>query len=114
MPCGGSRPNTGGKRAGAGRKKSATTRKTRKIADQIADSGEVTPLEVMVEAMRRHYRAKRWDMAAAIAKDCAPYIHPRLSAIAHGGKVGVELEIVEALIDGNASQNAAEGGNDVR
>lgn len=104
MPHGGSRPNTGGKRKGAGRKKSATTRKTREIADQLAESGEVTPLEMMLEAARRHYKAKRWDEAAAIAKDCAPYIHPRLSSVALNGAVGVRLEIVEEIVEATSDQ----------
>ena len=73
---------SGGKRPGAGRKQGAATRKTRAIADRMTEAG-VTPLEVMLRAMREHYGQERWDEAAAIAKDCAPYLHPRLSSVEH-------------------------------
>jgi hypothetical protein len=35
----------------------------------------------MLKAMRLHQEAGRWDQAAAVAKDAAPYCHPRLSSI---------------------------------
>lgn len=35
----------------------------------------------MERAMLFHFRAERWDKAAAIAKDLAPYRHPRLAAL---------------------------------
>jgi hypothetical protein len=82
----------GGKRAGAGRKPGSTTTKTREIADRAAAEG-ITPLEVMLEAMRAHHAAKRLDEAAAIAKDAAPYMHPRLAAIEHGGKDGGPVQL---------------------
>jgi hypothetical protein len=53
--------------------------RTREIADQAAAEG-ILPLEVMLRAMRLHAEAERWDQAAAIAKDAAPYIHPRLAS----------------------------------
>jgi hypothetical protein len=90
MPRGGARPNTGGQRPGAGRPTAATTRRTRAIADQIAADGEITPVEAMVGAMRHYWNLKRadgspdWDArdrALAIAKDVAPYLHPRLQAV---------------------------------
>lgn len=68
----------GGKRAGAGRKKGSATRKTREVADRAALEG-VTPLEVMLSVMRRHYEAERWGDAAGVARDAAPYMHPRLT-----------------------------------
>jgi hypothetical protein len=70
----------GGRRPNAGRKAGFTTQKTRAIADAAAAAG-ITPLQVMIEAMRRHYDAKDLDAAAAIAKDAAPYMHPRLSTV---------------------------------
>jgi hypothetical protein len=70
----------GGKRNGAGRKKGSATEKTREIADRIA-AEDVTPLQVMIEAMNSHRAAGRLDKAAAIAKDAAPYMHPRLSYV---------------------------------
>jgi hypothetical protein len=74
----------GGKRAGAGRKPGSATEKTREVADRVAAEG-LTPLEVMLAAMRHHLEKKNLDRAAAIAKDAAPYIHPKLSATALTG-----------------------------
>ena len=73
MPKGGARP-------GAGRKPGGTNKKTREIAELAAAEG-ITPLEVMVLAMRRKYEAGDLDGAASIAKDAAPYMHPRLSSV---------------------------------
>ena len=47
----------------------------------------------MIKAMLRHVEARRWDLAAAIAKDAAPYIHPRLAAIQHTGQDGGAITI---------------------
>lgn len=71
----------GGKRPGAGRPVGATTQKTRAIADQAAAEG-LTPLDVMLRAMREHATAERWDEAAKVAAMAAPFIHPRLAAVA--------------------------------
>lgn len=43
----------GGARPGAGRKPGSATRKTREIAEQASADG-ITPLEVMLRAMREH------------------------------------------------------------
>lgn len=80
----------GGKRDGAGRKSGSATERTRDIADKATKDG-VTPLEVMLEAMMAHHKAGSLDDAARIAKDAAPYMHPRLQAIEHGGKDGTPL-----------------------
>ncbi len=77
----------GGKRAGSGRPKGAKSEKTRQreaIRDKAVAEG-VTPLEVMLLAMRAHYAKGRLDKAADKARDAAPYIHPKLANIAHGG-----------------------------
>jgi hypothetical protein len=91
----------GGKRAGAGRKAGSATRRTREIADQAAAEG-ITPLEVMLKAMRFHVDAKRWDEAATVAKDAAPYVHPRLAAIEHAGPEGgpIEHSVEVVIVDG--------------
>jgi hypothetical protein len=82
----------GGKRTGAGRKKNVPNRASASREREAAASG-ATPLDVMLKSMRllsaladesandkkqfEHYiRA-----AAAVAKDVAPYIHPRLSTV---------------------------------
>jgi hypothetical protein len=82
----------GGKRPGAGRKKNVPNRASANREREAAASG-ATPRDVMLMSMRslwaladenkkdkkafEHYiRA-----AAAVAKDAAPYFHPRLSTI---------------------------------
>ncbi len=70
----------GGARAGAGRKPGSLTAKTRAIAEKCAEKGE-TPLEVMVEAYLKLKEEGNLVEAAKIAKDAAPYMHPRLSNI---------------------------------
>jgi hypothetical protein len=78
----------GGARSGAGRRKGAATKLTREIADKAAAEG-ITPLEVMLGAMRALWGQATKDKeavavdlaqkAADIAKDAAPYMHPRVS-----------------------------------
>ncbi len=80
----------GGKRPGAGRKKGSATKKTRKttkLAQQAAGDGPL-PLEVLLKVMRHFDAKKQFAKAAAIAAQAAPYLHPRLSAVQHGGKDG--------------------------
>lgn len=90
----------GGRRAGAGRKPGAATQKTRAIADAAAAEG-VTPLEFMLEMMRRptvhddpKIQSVREQMAFEAAKAAAPYMHPRLAAIQHSGETRSTVQIV--------------------
>ena len=69
----------GGKREGAGRPTGSASAKSRAIADRAASEG-VTPLEVMLEAMRDLHGRGKLAEAAHFARDAAPYMHPRLSA----------------------------------
>lgn len=96
----------GGARKGSGRKAGSATAKTREIADKAAENG-ITPLEVMLKAM--HYSMGKFDetevvdhlvAAAAFAKDAAPYIHPRLSAVEVDGKLKVSLADELAALNG--------------
>lgn len=91
----------GGARPGAGRPKGAATRKTAEIANQAAEQG-ITPLEVMLASMRALWDEATDDAGAvidpakakeatAVAKDAAPYIHPRLQAVNHSGPDGGPL-----------------------
>ena len=75
--------NRGGRRSGAGRPVGSKNQRTAEIARAAAEAG-ITPIEVMLGAMRELWaqgtpEAKR--EAAEIAKDAAPYIHPRLASI---------------------------------
>jgi hypothetical protein len=89
----------GGKRANAGRKAGAATKKTREIAEKAAENG-VTPLEYMLEVMRspvpkelaEHLSDPKKKLSVEViaslfswhsmrfeaAKAAAPYVHPRL------------------------------------
>lgn len=98
MPRGSPRPNNGGARKGGGRKKGSATKKTRAAADQLAADGEMLPLQVMVDVMRRLYKAKKWQAAAAIAAQAAPYMHPRLSSTVVKGDKESPVQIVERLV----------------
>lgn len=83
----------GGARPGAGRKKGGGAKyKTRKIADRATAEG-ITPIEVQLFTMRWHFNAERYDEAAKVAHDAAPYCHPRLAAIEHTGKDGGKILI---------------------
>lgn len=85
----------GGRRPGAGRPPGAASRKTRAIADRAAAEG-ITPLEVMLEAMRGLYEAGNKVEAAQIAKDAAPYMHPRLQQIEQKSEVTVQKAVSDA------------------
>jgi hypothetical protein len=78
-------------REGAGRPKGGITQRTRQVAEKLALTG-LTPLEAMLEAMRFYHAAGNRDKAAAIAKDAAPYMHPRLTSVDVGGKPGAPIE----------------------
>ena len=54
----------GGARKGPGRPRGAATKRTRTIADRKSRKG-ITPLEVMLTAMREHAKKKDWDPAAS-------------------------------------------------
>lgn len=82
----------GGKRAGAGRKAGSATKRTREIADKAAAQG-VTPLEVMLEAMNSLRNAGDLEKAAGVAKDAAPYMHPRLAAVEIGSDPDAPVKV---------------------
>jgi len=105
----------GGKRQGAGRKKGVPNKATALRQQRIAASGK-DPLEIMIEAMRFHYEyacflqsryleekaanptqppsvdersiSDAYKMAAGIAKEAAPYVHPRLAVQAMEADTG--------------------------
>lgn len=83
-------PGPGGARPGAGRKRGGKNRKTREIADRAAAEG-ITPLEYMLKVLRDDDMdaARRDDMAKA----AAPYMHPRLASVEHGGKDGSPIVV---------------------
>lgn len=123
----------GGARPGAGRKPGSVTQKTRDIAAAAAADG-ITPLEVMIRAMREHVeladmlrtqaveaeaavltgdadadlpmKLRRAALAAigdasTVAKDAAPYMHPRLAQVTANVDANVrgQLKIVSEFDD---------------
>lgn len=88
---------TGGARPGAGRKPSTANIKTRAAANRLMlEAGHETPLDVMAGTMRELWRQARFEdsdkprlrleisiaeRACAIAKDLAPYLHPKLASV---------------------------------
>lgn len=83
----------GGARPGAGRKKGTANKRTRDIADQAAADG-LTPLEVMLKAMRAADAEGNAREAAQYAQMAAPYIHPRLASVQSNATVQGSLAIV--------------------
>jgi hypothetical protein len=79
----------GGPRKGSGRKKGYLTQKTRDIAAKAIDKG-ITPLEVMLEAMRTAYDEGGAKEAFVYAKDCAVFLHPRLAATTINGDLNIK------------------------
>src|SRR3954447_10414047 len=63
----------GGARRNAGRKRGSATTKTRAIADKAAAEG-LTPLEIMLAAMRELHAKGDLINAARVAKDAAPFV----------------------------------------
>jgi hypothetical protein len=74
--------NRGGRRLGAGRPVGSKNQRSAEIARAAAEAG-ITPIEVMLGAMRELWALGTPEAreAAEIAKDAAPYIHPRLASI---------------------------------
>lgn len=88
----------GGRRAGAGRRKGAQTKRTRAVALQAQAEG-VTPLEVNLRTMRAIWakanEGKELDIALAkeaceIGKDAMPFMHARISPIPYNPDEGIK------------------------
>ena len=99
----------GGKRPGAGRPKGKPSQKTiarLKIAERATAEG-ITPLEVMLRTMRALWDQDTADAklaACSIAKEAAPYLHPRLSAIEQNTTLkGDTLSELMRAIDGRTT-----------
>ena len=103
----------GGARPGGGRPKEATTRESRVVADKLAGlsrkTGKPLPLELMCRVMwklwddatlgedgkeraEKDFNVEVLKQAAAIAKDAAPFIHPRLATQEVTGAGGGPLQ----------------------
>ena len=92
----------GGKREGAGRRKGTTGIKSTKTRERIAVAERaiasgVTPLDYMLSILRDESNDKTERFAAA--KECAPYIHPRLSSVEANVKVSEHEDNLRRLRD---------------
>ncbi|OJY02220.1 MAG: hypothetical protein BGP04_12990 [Rhizobiales bacterium 62-17] len=45
------------------------------------ETKNLSPLDVMLRAMREKAASGNWDAAASLAKDVAPYVHPKLASL---------------------------------
>lgn len=99
----------GGARNGAGRKKGSVTKATAIRQEMLARAAAdgISPLDVMLGAMREAWDSGNVTAAANFAKDAAPYMHPRLQAVEHKGNADhpleqnsrVELVVIDATDD---------------
>lgn len=88
------KPGKGGKRVGAGRPKGARSEKnSKRINDIIAEYG-ITPVEVMMRAMKQLFDEGEMRSAAGVAKDLLPYLHPRLNSVEHIGDSDNPIQMV--------------------
>jgi hypothetical protein len=83
----------GGARPGAGRKAGGQNKEKIEVAAKLAEATELlaaemspdriaamSPLDVMLHAMKIAARASQWPQAASLAEKAAPYLHPKLSS----------------------------------
>jgi hypothetical protein len=75
----------GGARPGAGRPKSALTKRTQEITTRVLAAGR-TPLEVMLSVMDHFFAAGEYEKAVEVASRAAPFIHPKLAPIDSRGR----------------------------
>lgn len=80
----------GGKREGAGRKKGVPNKANAERQAEIAASG-LTPLDYMLGILRDTNQTA--ENRAWAAEKAAPYVHPKLAAIAHTGANGGDIKI---------------------
>lgn len=87
----------GGPRPGAGRKAGASTR-LNEVARKQAAEGGLMPLDYMLAILRDEGNDAPTRMDAA--KAAAPYLHARLAAIEHSGKIDTSHEAALDALDG--------------
>ncbi|WP_233282632.1 hypothetical protein [Agrobacterium tumefaciens] len=81
--------------------------RTTKVAEREHQNG-ITPLEVMLKAMRAHVDKNDLDAAASIAKDAAPYMHAKLASVQHTGRGGGPIQTVDLTNASEEQLNALE------
>jgi hypothetical protein len=98
----------GGKRPGAGRRKHVPN-KASAAREQEAQATGLTPRDVMLDAMRQLWSLAKRNKnnrklnehyvraAVAVAKDLAPYIHPRISSTVPALDASPRKVVVEVI-----------------
>jgi hypothetical protein len=94
----------GGARKGAGRKPGSEkpiTKVRKALAETVMTDGDLTPLHVMIGAMRQAHAEGRAKDAAFYANMAAPYVHPKLSNVNanHSGEVKATVMVVSEFPD---------------
>lgn len=99
----------GGSRPGSGRKKGAVTKATVYRQEMLARAAAegISPLEVIMTAMRDAWNAGDRDKAVQHAEKAAPYMHPKLAAVQHSGDAEnpVAMAIMSGVPDSNANDD---------
>ena len=93
MARGGSRPGAGRKPGTPGQRGQKPITKARKAVAEKILSGDITPLEVMIKAMRNADAEGNAREAAFYANLAAPYVHPRLSSVSAQQTVQGQLQV---------------------
>ena len=90
--------------------KKARARRASKMTEALAAAGGILPRDVMLKAMRDLVaeaekaktpatRRRLMRAAADVAKDAAPYVHPKLQSIVHeGGDKPIQISEVRRVI----------------
>jgi len=85
---GGARPGAGRPKGGKNRESIDREKKLAEAAERMAAGGTLTPeqinalspLDVMLHAMKIDVAAGEWRSAASLAEKAAPYLHPKLAS----------------------------------
>lgn len=101
----------GGARPGAGRPKGSKSQLTlqREAVAAKALTDGITPLEVMLNTMRKLYDEGEFMAASQVAKDAAPYVHPKLATtdMRLSGGDGGPMVIVTGIPVGHKPNDAS-------
>jgi hypothetical protein len=87
---------TGGRSKGTPNK---STQARKEIIEKAAVEAGITPLEVMLQTMRKAWEENDYKVATAVAAQAAPYVHPKLAQIDSTVEGSFTVEIVKFETD---------------
>ena len=105
----------GGARPGAGRKKGSVSKATVYRQEMLAKAAAegISPLEVMMTAMREAWEKGDKEKAVQVAEKAAPYIHAKLAAVQHSGDadnpIHTRTQIQQVIVDGSGEGESDPG-----